>query len=309
VRQVAWYSHELDELIIETSINGLVIGYVNYDDGKRVAYVSRDFVSKYKWMLLGGATPEEIASTIGKTKSKIPENLDYKSAMFILDKIQNEADVVFKNAGTAQSVAQGATQMDKDVARAAIQMSKDAKEAISEKAMGVIPEAAEVEMKASAEYATLKELQDEVKNLTKSGSSFLKGLKSQDPFKKNAIDKLQTKSGLNLEKTADEIQAFQIFSNPSAQIPAFGGSNTARTLGLGTAGAYAGSVAGQAMGSGTFLPTIIGAGLGSLAGSPVAIRKYMQMNKGFRNLPQNELYKFMPYMLMNANQDQSGGNK
>ncbi len=244
-------------------------------------------------------------------EESIPLALSVADANIIrtqLKDLSSDLGMNFKNIGTTKSVNQAGA-VDKKLLNTLTSVDSTIRKNIDTVANEAAPDLARRVKELSGEYSELIDMSDEFFNATKNEASFERFLKKKGAASEVARKRLSDVSGENVQQLATDIDAINLFRNPSSIIPSFGGSNTARTLGLGTAGAYAGSVAGQSMGSGTYLPTIIGAGLGSLAGSPKAIRRYMQLNKGARNMGQSEAYKFMPYMLMNASQDQSGGNK
>lgn len=220
-----------------------------------------------------------------------------------LKELAIEKGLKFKDAGSTKGASQASGALNKDILNALHQTSDVMKSETDKVVRKVAPEMKDQLDSLNSMYSGYKELQDEFYNATKSEDAFKSFIKKQGVVAESAKKKMSEIAGKDINELAAQSAAIDIFRNPRWQIPAFGGSNTARTLGAGALGGYLGAAAGQAAGGSTYLPTMIGAGLGSVTASPAMIRKYMGLNKIVRDIPKSELYKYAPYLMMQtANQ-------
>lgn len=213
----------------------------------------------------------------------------------------------FKNIGTTKSTNQAKSAGNRDVLNALASTTSKMKSEMDDVVSKLDPKLKGEMDNLNSQYSAIKEMQDDFYNSTKTEESFQRFLKKGGVSAESAKKRMSEIAGKDMNDVAKEIQAMEMFRNPKWQIPAMGNSNTARTLGLGGLGAYLGSVYGQESGSGTFVPTMIGAGLGGLAGSPAALRGIMSTNQFLREAPQNlPGYKVLPYSLINTYKNDQG---
>lgn len=205
------------------------------------------------------------------------------------------------NLDTTKGVVGSKTTGSKDVLRAIMETGKNARDEISSVARKIDPELAQKIDDVKMEYGALKDMQDDFFNATKTEEAFGRFLKKKGASAEVAKQKMSTIAGEDVNKLGAKITALEMFRKPSWQIPAFGGSNTARTMGSGALGAFIGASIGQKAGTGTYIPTVIGAGLGTMAASPAMIRKYIGTNQALTQLPQKlPAYKYLPYIMQNT---------
>ena len=249
---------------------------------------------------------EPIPDTI--IKKEVPEMLSAtqaNEAYFDLKGIAEDFGVNLENVGTMKSIISHGARKNTRAARAFSKATTNAKDAIrdvAEKA-GLGEEYSGL----NASYNELKNFQELFSKATKDEEAYQRFLNKRGSNANFAKQKVSQMIGEDVNKLGAKMQAVEIFSNPGWEIPAFGNSNTGRTMLAASLGGGAGYLIGRENEGNTFLPTMIGAALGSRSVSPIMLRKYMNANQLMRQAPsQVPGYKYLPYLMMNPNLHDQG---
>lgn len=251
-------------------------------------------------------------------KKEIPEFLtatQANEAYFALKALAQDSGVDLSKIGQLKGVIKSGGMNDMRVARAFNQATKKSKDAI--KNVAEQAGAGEEYNGLNASYSQLKEFQDLFNTATKDEAAYQRFLSKRGSTADFAKQKVSNMIGEDVNKLGHKMQAIELFANPQWEIPAFGQSNTGRTVGAAALGGSLGYLAGREYGDGsTFLPTMIGAGLGRYAAGPVAIKKLLQANQFLRQtIPQHgiggipysqEILRSTPYLMMNTNLNDQG---
>lgn len=168
-------------------------------------------------------------------------------------------------------------------------------------------------------YSSIKTLQKDIESKTKNSKSLGDFLTqaTKDRHAEKQMMEIVKLTGLDLPELAHREQAIRVFSKPSTAVRSLGGAtSTSRTVPLATGGGAAGYYLGQQAGWSPFLSSVIGGTLGATAGSPAAMRKYMEANQFLRKtLPteglnfipySQEMFRSTPYLMMNTNLHDQG---
>ena len=244
---------------------------------------------------------EPIPETI--IKKEVPEMLSAtqaNEAYFALKGIAQDSGIDLKNVGGMKSIVSPGAMNDMRVARAFNKATTNAKDAIKDVAerAGVGEEYSGL----NASYNELKNFQELFSKATKDEEAYQRFLNKRGSNANFAKQKVSQMIGEDVNKLGAKMQAVEIFSNPGWEIPAFGNSNTGRTMLAASLGGGAGYLIGRENEGNTFLPTMVGAALGSRSVSPIMLRKYMNANQLMRQTPsQVPGYKYLPYLMMNPN--------
>lgn len=218
-----------------------------------------------------------------------PENVDASTARKLYSDLNNlaqDSGLNFNNLGTAKSSVQGAS--NPEVASVWRTASRNAKESITTAAENQNPKLAEQYKNANLNYGQLKELEENLFNVTKNPKAFDQFLRRTDTVSKGLKSKISEMSGKNVDDLGTEIQTFNMFSNPTWASKSLDGStSTSRTIPLSTAGGLLGAGIGASVASDNqqspFFGSGVGAGIGALlgskAGSTAALMKYMQAGR------------------------------
>ncbi len=234
-------------------------------------------------------------------KKELPERItpsQANEAYFTLKGMAQDSGINLKNIGQMKSVVTPGAMNDMRVARAFNQATKKAKDAVKDAAesQGYGEEYAGL----NASYSELKNFQDLFSKATKDEEAYQRFLNKRGSNANFAKQKVSKMIGEDVDELGAKMQAVELFSNPGWEIPAFGNSNTGRTMLASSLGGGAGYLIGKENDGKTFLPTMLGAALGSRAVSPIMIRKYLESNRAIRDLPMNiPGYKTLPYLMMN----------
>lgn len=109
-------------------------------------------------------------------------------------------------------------------------------------------------------------------------------------FKNQNLKDIASRFGVDIEKEADIVRAYNMLKNPSFMPISGSATSTSRTLSSGALGALAGSQYGDGGG----LPVAAGVGAGLIAGSPRAWKAYFKAGKGGADKVRN-IQKMMPF--------------
>lgn len=242
-------------------------------------------------------------------KKETPEFLtatQANEAYFALKALAQDSGVDLSKIGQLKGIIKRGGTNDMRVSRALNEATKKAKDSIKDVAESA--GAGEEYKGLNAAYSELKDFQDIFNNATKDEAAYQRFLGkrgSNADFAKQQVSKMV---GEDVNKLGAKMQAIELFAKPQWEIPAFGNSNTGRTVAASAIGGGLGYLAGREYGDGsTFLPTMIGAAAGRYAAGPVAIKKYLQMNSAMRAAPSAMPgYKYLPYLMMNPNLHDQG---
>lgn len=212
----------------------------------------------------------------------------------------------YGNTGTTQSTLTGKSAVDKMVAKAFEDSRREMSNAIIGRLEQINPKYGQEYLQSNEAYSQLLDMAKDQKGNFKNAKSvqnFLNKATSND-IDAADLEKVQSLTGVDLEDLAVKSQAIKAFSKPLTEIRSLGRSTTARQAALGVGAGTLGYYAGQQSG-GEYSPFLLAAimgGIGSKAASPAMLRKYMEANAVMRQLPAEiPGGRFMPYMLMNAN--------
>jgi hypothetical protein len=233
----------------------------------------------------------------------IPEFVNASTAnemYFTLKEMATSSGTDLSKIGTLKGAIKPGAMSDMRTARALTTATKNAKDSVSKVAQ--LAGVGEEYNQLNSTYSELKKFQETFQNATKDEEAYQRFLNKRGATSRFAKQKVSNLIGEDVQNLGDKMQAIELFSDPSWQIPALGNSNTGRTLGASAIGGGLGYMYGRENEGNTFLPTMAGAFLGSKAVSPMMIRKYLEMNALAREAPKlpvlNQIYKGTPYMLM-----------
>lgn len=244
-------------------------------------------------------------TVIKKETPKFLTATQANEAYFTLKSLAQDSGVNLSNIGQMKSVIKSGGMNDMRVARAFNEATKNAKSSVKK-----VADAAGVGEEYSglnSTYSELKNFQDTFNKATKDEEAYQRFLSKNTATAKYAKQRVSQTIGEDVNKLGATMQAVELFSEPRWTIPAFGQSNTERTALAASLGGGAGYLIGRENEGNTFLPTMIGAALGSRAVSPVMLRKYMEANQLMRQAPSLVPgYKYLPYLMMNPNLHDQG---
>lgn len=243
----------------------------------------------------------------------LPENMTAEQAQMFSNRMRElskQYGMNYSKGGTTVSATQGASAVDAQIASAFEKTRRNVNESIIKRLEQVAPEYKNKYDDAVESYGYLKDLaknnEAKFKN-PKSVRDTLTRATRDDIEAQNLLD-LEQATGVDLTELAKEQAAFRSFSKPSFDIRSLGGStSTSRAVPLALAGGALGYYAGQQSGTSPYLTSMLGLALGSKAGSPAALRAYMQANKTLRAAPQKlgVPYQAAPYTLMNMKRNEN----
>lgn len=259
------------------------------------------------------ADAEALKRVIESEFKGLPENLTSEQVANLRNRFKTRAEQYGMSYGSAKSATGGSSgsAIDKQIASAFEESRKAMTDSIVNRLEQISPEMASEYRGLNDTYSKLKTLQTDVNAKTKNSksmSNFLTQATKNPHDEKLMLDVVEA-TGLDLPKVAYEEQALKTFSKPSTAVRSIGGStSTSRTIPLSTAGGAAGYYLGQKYGWSPFLSSSIMGTLGATAGSPAAMRKYMQLNSVLRETVPTQMPGFsaLPYLMMNPEAHDQG---
>lgn len=285
----------------------------------------RDLAEK---LSAGGAATEAqlkdaqtLARVIEQEFKGLPDNLTAAQVDTLRKRFKERAQqygLNYGKVGQAVGGTEGASAIDAQIALAFEDSRRKMNDSIISRLEAMGPEYANEYKGLNDAYSRIKTVQKEISPKTKNSKSLSQFLTSatKDPHAEKQMMDVVELTGLDLPELAYRDQALKVFSKPNTAVRSLGGTtSTSRTIPLSTAGGAAGYYLGQQNNWSPFLTSAIMSTLGATAGSPAAMRKYMQANQLLRRtipteglgLPYSqELLRSTPYLMMNANLHDQG---
>lgn len=248
------------------------------------------------------------------TKNEIPKEIGAKNANAFYFELKNLADQYgfdYGKIGTTGGALKGASRADARVAKAFSDAARNAKTSIKNAAGEADGELGAQYGKLNEQYSKYMDFRKDFDTASKSEDAFNKflGRVSRDPVYRSLARDISKETGVDLKDTMLRNEAFKLFSKPSKDMLSLGGTtSTSRTIPLALGAGTLGYMAGQESGGSVspFLSATIAGALGSRAGSPAALRRYMQMNQSFRQLPAKTGIQQITPVWMNLMNDKQG---
>jgi hypothetical protein len=263
-----------------------------------------------------------LANILKKETEGLAENLTAAQAETVRRRFKervNQYGLNHANAAKATGATGGASAIDVPIALAFEQARRNVDESYETALRNMDPNFADEYVGLKDAYSSIKNLQKDIDSKTKNSKSLSNFLTqaTKDRHAEQQMMEIVKLTGLDLPELAHREQAIRVFSKPSTAVRSLGGAtSTSRTLPLATGGGAAGYYLGQQLGWSPFLSSVIGGTLGATAGSPAAMRKYMETNQFLRKtLPteglglipySQEILRSTPYLMMNTNLHDQG---
>lgn len=254
------------------------------------------------------ADAEALAKVMKSEFDGLPDNLTAAQVDTLRDRFRERAKqygLNYGKSGSTVSATSGASAIDAQIASAFEGSRRKMGDALVERLEAMNKGAGQEFRDLSEQYSYLKDVATDNKqkfSSPKAVSNFLSRATKDDIEAQNLLE-IQKITGLDLQDLAVRDQAISVFSNPNSALRSLGGStSTSRTIPLALAGGAAGYYTGQQSGGDTspYLMSVLGGVLGAKAGSPAALRQYMNINNAVRSAPQQMPgYKALPYLMMN----------
>lgn len=238
----------------------------------------------------------------------MPESVNASTAIKLYKSLGNLAEdsgLNWGNRGTVRSTVQNAT--DPEVTLALKDASQAAKNSIVPAAQKVDPKLAQRYSDSNDMYAEIKQLEDDLFNVTKNPKAFDQFLRKNDTVTRGIKSKVSQVSGKNLDDLGTEIQTYNMFSKPSwSNLSLDGSTSTSRTIPMAALGGATGAWLGRDGGiAGMSAGALAGSAIGSKAGSTAMLMKMMKLgqmgskviDKSPRNVP------FNVYLQMKADEE------